>query len=619
MTTRKKPTAKPESEGKKEQDLLRIPETVDPARTGSKIPFWAEIRELIVLNRVGRMVSSTLDLDGILNEVVRIAAEAMSARSCSIFLVEGDRVILRATYGRKQSTVGKIRLAMGQGITGLVAKNREPIAVRNVKDEPRFHRDRFSEDYPAFLSVPLLVGDSLTGVINVQDDHERDFSRQEISLLSNLGAYIAGAIRNAQIYREAAGSLREIQSFYEMGRAVSSTLDLPDLLLRICRLSAESLSADGSILRLWDRASGSLDIQSSFEQSHGVRLRNLYQSESKLANEAFEHQKLLMEREAFTVEGKKRRVVTFLTVPIASKANRVGTLSLFRVRSRFSPFSEQGIRLIRNLTSQAGIAIHNSELFSQTKRAEQALRDAQEELIRKERLAALGTVSAGIAHELRNPLVSIGGFALRLQKDRGNPERIAECARVISSEVHRLEQLVRDILVLASPQQVNFQEIDLERMVNEMVPLLRERAGSARIVFTVDIPKEAARVSGDGELVRRALLNIMFNAIEEMPEKGTLAVSAQRLSKSRWIEIEVRDTGPGIDPTCLERIFEPFFTQKRGGTGLGLPIAANIIDVHGGTIRAENHKNGGARFFVTLPVYVETNGGREVVAPHQKR
>jgi hypothetical protein len=266
--------------------------------------------------------------------------------------------------------------------------------------------------------------------------------------------------------------------------------------------------------------------------------------------------------------------------------------------------------LIRNLASQAGIAIHNSELFFQTKRAEQALRDAQEELIRKERLAALGTVSAGIAHELRNPLVSIGGFALRLQKDRENPERIAECARVISGEVHRLEQLVRDILVLASPQQVDFQEIDLEQMVNEMVPLLRERAGSAKIVFSVDIPKETARVSGDGELVRRALLNIMFNAIEEMPEKGTLSISAQRLSKTPWVEIEVRDTGPGIDPMYLERIFEPFFTLKKGGTGLGLSIAANIVDAHGGTIRAENHEDGGARFFVTLPAYVEPKRGK---------
>lgn len=232
---------------------------------------------------------------------------------------------------------------------------------------------------------------------------------------------------------------------------------------------------------------------------------------------------------------------------------------------------------------------------------------------REQRLSAVGNLAAGVAHEIRNPLNAISIGLQRLRKEFAPSEfesrdEYLRFTEIMRAEVGRLDTIVDRFLALARPSRFTLTEEPLATVLEELLALLSSQATAQKIQVVTDLALGEAKVRMDRQQLTHAFLNVFLNAIQAMPDGGTLTVRAKAISNFELripqsaIVIEVEDTGPGIPPEHLDRIFEPYFTTKEGGTGLGLALAHKIIQDHDGSIRVEGGVGEGATFVVTLPV-----------------
>jgi signal transduction histidine kinase len=227
-----------------------------------------------------------------------------------------------------------------------------------------------------------------------------------------------------------------------------------------------------------------------------------------------------------------------------------------------------------------------------------------DQLAEAEKLSALGRITANVADEIRNPLTSVGGFARRLQKKVTEGTKEKEYTEFIISEVTRMEKILRNVISFtrgASPQKEVF---DVHEVINEALRLFEERAGEQSIIIERsfgDIPT----IDGDKEQVLEAIENLLSNAIDAMPDGGTLSVVTGRevVRELPYVTVKVKDTGKGIVEENMSKIFEPFFTTKVAvkGTGLGLSITRKIVEEHGGFIKIESKVNAGSTFSLYFP------------------
>lgn len=225
----------------------------------------------------------------------------------------------------------------------------------------------------------------------------------------------------------------------------------------------------------------------------------------------------------------------------------------------------------------------------------------QERIIRSERLAALGKVVAEINHEIKNPLMMIGAFAGQLArklKDRQSVEKL----NVIVKEVGRLEDLLKELRELYLPRSLTMEEIFVSQLLQEVHDLIENDCDTKKIYISLKMDGERTRIKGDRSRLKQVLINVVKNAIEAMEGGGELCLESRL--RGEKVEITIADTGPGIPPEDLERIFEAFYTTKPHGTGLGLGISKSIVEEHpGGSFSVESERGKGTRFKISLPAF----------------
>ena len=242
------------------------------------------------------------------------------------------------------------------------------------------------------------------------------------------------------------------------------------------------------------------------------------------------------------------------------------------------------------------------------------LKRSQDKLIQAEKLSALGRLTADVAHEIRNPLTAIGGFARRLYKNAaGGKEK--ERAGVIVAEVDRLEKILRDVLTFSRDARSDLEKLPIGELVLDVVKMHENACNEQSVSVELMIEQDLPPVLVDRDQVRQALTNLIANALDAMPRGGVLKITAgtEKLHDVRYAFLKVSDTGQGIDADKLQLIFEPFFTTKEmgRGTGLGLSITNKIMEEHGGFIKAESVKGEGAVFGLYFPLQSEEEA-REV-------
>ncbi len=256
----------------------------------------------------------------------------------------------------------------------------------------------------------------------------------------------------------------------------------------------------------------------------------------------------------------------------------------------------------------------HERLGSEVSRLREELRRKNVQLRRRDRLAALGEMAAGLAHEVRNPLGGIALYASMLERELPEASSARGAASKISLGVRTLERLVSDILDFAQERPLQRHACRLANLLPALDASVEPWARQYQSDVVIEPKAGECPVYCDPERLGQALLNLVMNAVQAAGPQGKAWLAAR--PKSDGAEIEVSDTGPGIPKEDLDRIFNPFFTTKAQGTGLGLAIVHQIVEAHGGTIRAGNRPEGGARFLIWLPGE-EASGATKSLQPDE--
>ncbi|MDH4264581.1 MAG: ATP-binding protein [Deltaproteobacteria bacterium] len=227
------------------------------------------------------------------------------------------------------------------------------------------------------------------------------------------------------------------------------------------------------------------------------------------------------------------------------------------------------------------------------------IKELEEKVRRSDRLASLGKFAAGIAHEVRNPLASIKGFAQYLREKFPSQNSKIEPANIIIEEAERLERIVSALLNFAKPQVLNIESADLNEVIKAALILIEDKAKENGVALIKVFNPQPPSIEIDKEKIKQVFVNLFINAIQEMEQGGTLRVITDT-DFNQWVVVEVHDTGKGILPENIHRIFDPFFSTKESGIGLGLSIASGIIESHGGTIDVQSEIGKGTTFTIKL-------------------
>jgi len=269
-------------------------------------------------------------------------------------------------------------------------------------------------------------------------------------------------------------------------------------------------------------------------------------------------------------------------------------------------FGPDDVEFLSILGNQIAVAIENARLYEGERMATQQLRSAQQKLLQSERLAALGEMSAKIAHEVNNPLGIIKNYILLLKRSTDKDQQTNEYVDIVGQEIDRIADIVKQLLEFHRPQSDAMTPVDVISVVDQVLVLMERQLSSSDVRLKRDYQCRKPIVDGSPDNLRQVFLNLIINARDAMAGGGVLTVTVSE--RSRNVFIEFCDTGPGIPPDIIPRIFEPFFTTKEpgAGTGLGLSVCYGIMKRHCGSITFKNLELGGC-FEVELPLAAGSN------------
>ena len=297
---------------------------------------------------------------------------------------------------------------------------------------------------------------------------------------------------------------------------------------------------------------------------------------------------------------------SMICVPLILRDKPVGALQVMNKRNR-EPFRQADLELLNSMAQLIAVAMENAKLYQRLEEkfdmTSQELASTQKKLIRSERLAAMGHLVQGVAHEIRNPVMTIGGFAHRIKRELNHNFKLQKYIDIILDESGRLERLVREVRDFSEIQSASLLLDTIEPAIHEVLQIFEPLAGNRHVKLSVEIADDLPQINLDSSQLVIAMSNIMENALESMPKGGNLTLQATR--DDRHLLVSFRDTGLGIDPEQLDAIYDPFVTSKTRGAGLGLTMVYQIVMNHHGEITISSELDKGTDVTIQLPLPTE--------------
>lgn len=556
-----------------------------------------EIHQRTTLYRLARLLAAGAQSASLLRIIVKEALGFTGGRGGQVLLLKPDRRTLLLQIAEGERSADGEEVSADAPPWADVIREGKVVRIRSISSDPRHP----IAERRVTVDIPLLARGDVLGVLTLYDLSETWAQHDQEPFLEALAHLAAHALHNDLLYRDLLRQKDELCTLIEVSRDITASLDLDEVLRRVVRHAARLLRVQAAALMLVDDAGPVLRIRATYGGGQtwmrrppldmaGSFIDEVVRSGSPLA--------LLDLRDhasdAYAQMAAQEGLSSLLCVPLKTSLQRTGLLIVYTIEPR--RFRAEEVELLSALAAQSAIAIENACLY-------RAMLDTQEQLRQSERLAALGSMSAGLAHEIRNPLHTMQLLAYAMQKDCLRSGTLSADLEVMQSEIGRLTLLVEQFLDFARPKRPAITPQKLQEIMEETLLLVRTEARRRGIriakAWTGDLPV----VWVDGTQIKQVFLNILLNAMQAMPSGGGIEVRMH--ANGECITTEIHDHGEGMPAAVKAQLFTPFFTTKPKGVGLGLSISQRIIEGHRGAIRVISQPGVGTTVRIELPLVGE--------------
>ena len=550
--------------------------------------------ELAALNILASVINQPLPLQEILDLSIIKVVEVMETDAGGIRLLNPETRELRivSSKGLSHEYIYHVdNISLGEGVVGNVALNGEPQVIKDIADGSQLASEiAAKEGFHSFAVVPLRTKEKIVGTLGVVTRQFRDFSSEDLSLLTAIGHQIGVAVENARLYEDLARRAKDMEAVLTVAAAVNQPEDLDIVLEEGLKQVLAVTGLEMGAIAIKDPRRGSLDLKihrgMSEEWVTWLERKIREKSVDWLGNTDIHIEEIPIDSSYVLEDLPQQEIRRLAYVPLFAEGNFVGILIIATPKTQI--FMPEERSLPQAIGHQLGTAISNTQL--------------REEALNAERLAAVGRVAASVAHDLRSPLGGILRSAEFLARPELSTATREKLSRAIVSLAQRLNNTSLQILdyVQKNRLPLRCKPCSLPKFLEEVLTVLEVDFSDRGIEVEKNFQYRGKLIM-DSDRMAQVVYNLATNARDAMPEGGNFVVNTRRI-KDR-VELRFSDTGPGVPDEVLERIFEPFFSfGKRQGAGLGLAIAQRIIEEHGGTILVESKEGKGAEFIVTLPL-----------------
>ena len=609
------------------------------------------VAQLLALNQAAIAITGELDLDELLQRIVDAARALVGCKYSALGVLGDDGFIARfPTSGISATEREKLGAPpRGHGLLGVMLRAGHTLRIPRISEDPR--RSGFPPHHPpmtSLLGVPIFVQGKLAGDLYLTDKYDGpEFTEEDEWLVQLLSTHAATALTNAQLHAENTAALRRVsrerartQALLTVNQAINRSVHMDEVIRLIVQSTVDLLDAAGAAFYVLQQsgpgAEGALDTDGqeaaipSFSARYGIGLEEAITTESSLlpfqrsvAGRAVASGLAQVVADARTepdtvfprLKGKILR--SLIAVPLVSANKALGVLSAYS--ERLDAFDEEAVTLLEAFGAMASIAVHNATLYEEAQRGREVAEREGQRLRELERMKDEFLSTA--AHELRTPLTSIRMSAglvqeqLQLMVSKGSPQvvdpRLLDLIALVEDGSQRMHSLVNDLLDLTRLEQgratLLIEELDMREVVKASVEATMPLFESKGQHLSMHLPEAYCAVRGDRQRLEQVIINLLSNAHKYSPAGARIDVRIQRSGGE--CSVSVRDNGPGIPEEERELIFERFYRSslhrrdRTPSTGLGLPIARKIAEMHKGRVWTEAAQGGGSIFTLKLPLH----------------
>jgi two-component system, NtrC family, sensor histidine kinase HydH len=554
-----------------------------------------EMRQLATFYRLTRLLAMGTQGDSLLRTILKEALGLTGGRGAQVLLLKPDRKTLLAHIGEGEGAAEGAETPAADPPWGRAIHEGKIVRLRSRAADA----SHTPADHHLTVGIPLLARGDVLGILALHDLSEKWAKQDREPLLEALANLAAHALTNSTLYRDLLRQKEELCTLIEVSSDIAASLDLDEVLRRVVRHATRLLHVHASSLMLVDYTDHTLRVRATYgggqswmrrppQEISGHVIDEVVRSGSPLAVIDLHDQ---VTTDPYVDMVAQEGLSSLLCVPLHSSMRLIGLLTVYTLEPR--RFRAEEVELLLALAAQSAAAIENARLY-------QAMLDTQEQLRQSERLAALGSMSAGLAHEIRNPLHTMQLLAYAMQKDCPHSSTLSADLQILQSEIGRLTLLVEQFLDFARPKRPQVSPQKLQEIMEETLLFVRAEARQRGIRVYKRWMDDLPIVRVDGAQIKQVFLNILLNALQATPSRGAIEIRLYASHKS--IITEIHDQGEGMPAEVKAQLFTPFFTTKPKGVGLGLSISQRIIEGHRGAIRITSQQGAGTMVRIELPL-----------------
>ncbi len=566
-----------------------------------------------VLREVMLAAASTLDFDQILQRTIQTLRSALKVEFLAVVLPDESGEFLRIHPSQigYDVPVEEVRLPLDGSVSGLVFQSGKAMLIRDVREVPFYYPGH--PDVRSELCVPLRLGDEVIGVLNVESRRINAFREEDLVFFTAIAGELAIALENARLYQQEQRRREEAESLYRAAQAMTTTLDLQEVLERILTELQNVVPYDSASVQLLREEKLEIIAGRGFshpEEILGTTIDLMTNSNPNVQVVRTRAPLILEDAPAIYPEfrrepHRKAGIRAWMGVPLLYGDRVIGMLTLDKKEPGF--YTREHARVALAFAGQATIAIENARLYEQLEEQSAQLAAALERLQNLDRLRE--QMIQNVGHELRTPLTLVQGYVeLLLNGELGPIQPLQRSAlQIVYERTQTLAHMIGNLTALRTvrPESMVMAPQSLPEALKWVVEHYRHRAEGAGITIMTEVPEVVPTILADREHLLLALSQLLDNAIKFSPQGGTVRIRIW--SERDWVNLAVQDEGIGIPREHLPHIFERFYqvdgstTRRFGGMGIGLALVWEIMEAHRGLVRVESEVGKGSTFILSFP------------------